>query len=155
LVEAETYKENFYLLDSDSHQVWRYVSTGTALGGPQKYLAENFNEQAVSFTIDGSVWIATKDNVFNFFGGKKQEFTIKNQPHEISEIADIYTKEEISNLYVLDKGLGGVFVFDKTGDYQALYLNNNLKNARSLVVDEAKKIIYFLAQNMLYSFKLQ
>jgi hypothetical protein len=155
LIEAETYKENFYLLDSDAHQVWRYVSTGTALGGPQKYLAENFNGQAVSFAIDGSVWIATKDNVFNFFGGKKQEFSVKNQPREISEIADIYTKEEISNLYILDKGLGGVFVFDKTGDYQALYLNNNLKNSRSLVVDESKKIIYFLAQNILYSFKLQ
>ena len=155
-IEAETFRDKFYLLDSGAKQVWRYFSAGSSLSGPQKYLTENFNGEATSFAIDGAVWIATGDSVSKFFDGKRQDFSIKNQPREISEIADIYTKEGFVNLYILDKGAGGVFVIEKqSGNYVALYQSDNLRGAKAIIVDESKKVVYFLAQNTVYSFKLQ
>ena len=157
LASADTYRDNLYLLDSGAKQVWKYVpAADETLGGPQSYFSESFTETPVSFAVDGSVWMVTKSNLFKFFGGKKQKFEVKNLPRAFSEIADVYTREGLANLYILDKGGSGLFVIEKaSGKYSALYTDDKLKEATSVAVDEANRIAYVLAGNIVYSFNLK
>jgi len=156
LVAADTYRGNLYLLDEAAKQIWKYLPVGDGLAGPANYFSEAFNETLVDFTVDGNVWIASKNTIFKFFGGKKQAFEVKNSPQPFSEIADIYTREGNSNLYIFDKGAGGLFIIEKSsGSYSGLYLADKLKEASCLVVDEVKKTTYVLVGNIIYSFNLR
>ncbi|MCH7541603.1 hypothetical protein IH981_02400 [Patescibacteria group bacterium] len=73
-----------------------------------------------------------------------------------SNIADIYTGEATTNLYILDKGEGGIFVIEKSsGNYLGLYKSGSLTQAEAIVVDEAKKTVYVLVSDSIRSFKLK
>jgi len=157
LIGADTYRDNLYLLDAGAKQIWKYVpASADALSGPQTYFSESFSETPVSFAVDGSVWVATKADLLKFFAGKKQKFEIKNLPRSFSEIADVYTKEGFANLYILDKGVGGLFVIEKaSGKYSALYTEDKIKEASSVAVDETNRVVYALIGNTVYSFNLK
>jgi len=153
IVDAQSYKNNLYLLDSKAKQIWKYTPSGSSLTGPSSWLFQELKEEPRAFAIDGSVWVSFKSTLQKYTGGKSQSFEVKNQPESFRDIKDIYTTDSQINLYVLDRGVGGVFVVEKeTGNYIGLYKNDKLKNAISLVVDEAKKTLYFLNDNTLYSF---
>ncbi|MDP2720370.1 MAG: hypothetical protein Q8O75_00195 [bacterium] len=156
LIAADTYQENLYLLDAVAKQIWKYVSLGSSLAGPQDYLAEKLSSEPVSFAVDGAVWVGDKKTVTKYFSGKKDSFSVKNAPSKFGQIIDLYTREGTANLYVLDKNREAVFVIEKeSGNYLGLYKNASLAQAQSLAVDEAKKQVYILKNNAIYSFKLK
>jgi hypothetical protein len=156
LIAADSYRGNLYLLDSEAKQIWKYMPAGEGLSGPANYFSESFNEVATSFAVDGSVWVATKNTLLKFSSGKKQTFEVKNLPQSYSEIAEVYTSEGNANLYIFDKGAGGLFIIEKSsGNYSGLYMADKLKEASSAVVDEAKKVVYVLAGNTIYTFNLK
>jgi hypothetical protein len=156
LSSARTYRGNLYLLDSKARQIWKYLPAATALSGPQAYLKQALGSEPVAFAIDSAIYVSDGSKVLKFFGGEKAAFEIKNPPRAISKIGDIFTLEGMAGLYVLDKGGGALFVISKEdGEYKGLYQNDKLKDAKSIVVNEAGKTVYFLAGNTIYSFKLQ
>jgi hypothetical protein len=156
LISADTYRSNFYLLDSKAKQVWKYLPAGTGLGNPQPYFAKEFKGTPTSFAVDGAVWVVTKDKIFKFFGGNEDKFSVQDSPKGFSDITDIYTSEGLANLYVLDKGAGGVFVIEKSsGKYRSFYKASGINEAEALTVDEAKKTIYLLVNNEVKFFKLK
>ena len=156
LVDAATYREYFYILDKDAKQIWKYVPDSSGLTGPQSYFTGSEDKEFLNLAIDGAIWVSTKDAVYKYLTGKKADFEIKHAPQSFEDIAAIYTKEGLSYLYILDKSEGAVFVIEKANsEYAGLYRNSNLKNAESLVVDEANKTVYILSENIIYSFKLK
>jgi len=156
IVDAGTYRNNLYLLDATAKQIWKYTPAGEGLVGPQNYLAESPAEVPVAIAIDGSVWLVSKNNLFKYFGGRNQKIELKGLPQSLIEIVDIYTREGVANLYILDKGAGGVFVIEKaSGNYSAFYKDEKLKNARSIAVDEAGKTVYCLIENTIYLFSFK
>ena len=155
-VAADSYLENLYLLDEEAKQIWKYVPVGAGLSAPRKYLTEELKTPPVSFSVDGAVWIASKNGVFKYFDGKKAEFKVKNSPKKFSNITDLYTKAGLTKVYILDRGEGGVFVIEKaSGDYVGFYTAGELTNAEALVVNEAKKTVYVLGSDTISSFKLK
>ena len=156
LIAASTYRENLYLLDSKAKQIWKHVPVGGVLSNPQSYLEKEFKDTPVSFAVDGAVWVATKNKIYKFFGGKEDKFSLKGAPIGFSSIVDIYTEEGVANLYVLDKSEGGVFVIEKSsGKYLGFYKPSNIASAKALSVDEPNKTVYVLIKNEVRSFKLK
>ena len=126
------------------------------MGGPTAYFTQEFKHQAVSFAVDGSVWVATKSEIFKFFGGKEDKFAVKDAPVGFNNIANIYASESTANLYILDRGEGGVFVIEKSsGKYLGLYKSSALTQAEAISVDEAKKTAYILVEDSIITFKLK
>lgn len=155
IIDAAAYRSNLYLLDSKAKQIWKYVPAASGLAGPQTYLKEQLNVDPVSFSVDGAVYLANKEEVYKFFNGNKQPFEIKDIPREISEIVDIYTRENYANLYILDRN-NGIFVINKeTGNYKGLYTSDKLAEATSFVVSEKAKTAYFLIGNSIYSIDIK
>ena len=156
LIAAATYRGNLYLLDSSAKQIWKHVAGGEGLSSPSGYFAGEFKEAPVSFAVDGSVWVATKNKVLKYFGGNKAEFSVKNQAVPFENIARVFTNEGLTNLYILDKGAGGVFVIKKdSGEYLGFYKSGDLSDAESIAVNEPNKRVYVLAGEKISSFKLR
>ena len=156
IIAADTYRDNVYLLDKDAGQIWKHTPAGSGLGGPTAYFTQEFKNQAVSFAVDGSVWVAKKSEIFKFFGGKEDKFAVKDAPVGFGNIGNIYASEATTNLYVLDRSEGGVFVIEKSsGKYLGLYKNGRLTQAEAISVDEAKKTVYVLSEDAIGSFKLK
>jgi len=156
LIGADLYRENLYLLDKEAKQIWKYVPAAKGLGGPQKYFEESLEESPVSFAVDGAVWVASERELSKYYAGKKDAFTIKNSPKTFSEIVGIYTKDAQKNIYVLDKGAGGVMAIEKSsGEYQGFFKSAEIKKAVSLAVDEPNKKAYLLIEDAIFSFNLK
>lgn len=156
LQEADTYRDNFYLLDTGARQIWKYVPGGSeSLVGPTPYFSEKFGGTSVSLAVDASIWVATKKSVFKYFAGRRDKFSIEATPTSFSEIVDIYTSEAAKNLYILDKK-EGVFIIEKaSGKYLGLYKNSKFEKVESLATDEAKKKTYLLIENAVYVLELR
>jgi len=156
LIAADTYRSNLYLLDTDDKQVWKYAPFSDGLSGPQAYFSQDFKENFVSFAVDGAIWVASKNEIFKFFAGNKDKFVVKGAPGKFSNIKDVYTTEFLGNLYVLDKTESGIFVIEKTtGNYLGLYKAGEFTQAEAIAVDEAKKTVYTLINDTIFSFSLR
>lgn len=156
LISANTFSDNLYFLDAEAGQIWKYTSAGNILSGPQNYFQFRFEERPTAFAIDGAIYISSRRDIYKYIAGQKQNFQVKNLPRAFGSIVDLYTGQEASGLYILDKENGSVVVIDKSsGEYKEMYEDDRLKESDSLVVEEVKKRAYFLAGNKIYWIKLK
>ncbi|MCH7541580.1 hypothetical protein IH981_02250, partial [Patescibacteria group bacterium] len=99
LTAADIYRGNVYLLDESAKQIWKYVPATGGLGGPTAYFTQEFKNSPRSFAVDGAIWVVTRSEIFKFFTGKKDKFSVKEAPVRFSNITDIYTSEATTSLY--------------------------------------------------------
>ena len=156
IIDATLFSDNFYLLDSEAGQIWKYTSAGDGLSGPQNYFPVRFEHTPTAFAIDGAIYISSERDIFKFVSGKKQDFQIKNLPRAFGKIVDLYTQQKSSNLYVLDKENGSIVVISKDlGEYKGIYESELIKESDSFVVDEKNKTVYFLVGNTIHQINLK
>ena len=156
IIDATIFSDNFYLLDSEAGQIWKYTPAGEGLSGPQNYFPVRFEAKPTAFAIDGAIYISSERDIFKFVAGQKQDFQIKNLPRAFGKIADLYTQQKSSNLHVLDKENGSVVVISKeSGEYKGIYENDKLRQSSSFVVEEKSKKVYFLVGNTIYQITLK
>jgi hypothetical protein len=155
LVAGDSYRNNVYLLDRGAKQIWKHVPAGSGLSAPRGYFTEEFKKEPTSFSVDGAIWVGSKNEIFKYFGGNKDKFSVSDAPKKFSNIVDVYTKEGLSNLYVLDRGESGIFVIEKSsGAYLGFYSAGELASADAITIDEANKTGYVLHEDTISSFKL-
>ena len=58
-------------------------------------------------------------------------------------------------MYVLDRDLGRILVFDKDGVYQSQYQWEGMKDISDFVVSEEEKKIFLLSKNNIYALELK
>ena len=155
IVGADTYQGNLYLLDSTNKEVWKYARAGSGLSLPQKYFKKKPGiENPAAIAIDGAIWIGDKEGkILKFLGGNEQKFDISGLDKPMGEIADIFTTEGSTRLFVLDKGNGRILVLDKSGKYVSQHVGEDFKKATTLVVDENAKTVYIGVGESIKSFK--
>lgn len=149
---------NVYILDKKSSQVLKFVS---ADGGFSKndYFASGVSpdlSQAVSMTIDGSIWILLENGTIKrFTKGKPNNFTISSLDKNFSKPTRIFTNASLGRIYILDNGNSRIVVFNKEGAYLEQYQTKILKEAKDLEVSEKDKKIFILSQNKIYEIGLK
>jgi len=149
------YTGNLYLIDKGANTIWRCSGSGASFGTKQKWLAPGVTvdfSKITGLTIDGSIWtITSSGKIVKFSLGNPQNITPSGIFPEISTIDAIYTNETLANVYLLDKNNKRVVVLDKSGKYQAQYLNDKIGEATNILVSEKdKKIILLVGQKLLY-----
>lgn len=153
--------DNLYLFDRGRNQIWRYLAgedMSQALSSRQSWFPKNPPElsRAVSFAIDGSIWfLTTEGKILKFTQGIPAEFKLIGLAQALASPAVIYTNEKTSFLYVLDRGNKRIVVFAKSGEYQAEYLWEGLKDITDMVVSEAEKKILLLAGSKIFEMELK
>lgn len=151
------FNNNLYLLDKGKNLIWRYAWIGSNFGEKRNWLGTNTYDfsSSICMSIDGSVWILNKDKIEKFSLGKKEEFTTSNLPYPFSEVTKIYTSDKEQNLYVLDKGMGRIYVFGKDGNYKTAYFGEEIKNATDFIVNEVQKKIFLLSSSKIFEIELK
>jgi hypothetical protein len=162
---TEGYNGNFYLLDSGSGKILRYLPTADGYGNPpDNYLEGDAAidlSNAVDMAIDGNIWILYSDGtVQTFFQGRQQPFVLQAPPDgPITDPRAIYTGSAAGTaqtLYIADSGGGRILEYDKNGAYLRQFRpadkadQEKLRRMTDLQVDELNRTFYILASDGLY-----
>lgn len=158
IVSLASYGGNLYLLDQTKNTIWKYIATDFGFSARTSYLNPDTKRDfslAFKLVIDGSVWVVTHHNIFKFSKGLPENFIFKGFSETLENISSFSTDESTSYLYVLDKNLSRIVVFEKDGNYYAQYQWEELKDASDILVSGEEKKIFVLRGSKLYAIDIR
>jgi len=158
VVGLSSFGSNVYLLDKGANLIWRYSGTESGFGKKANWLVDKPDlGSAVSMAIDGSIWVLEKDKILKFTFGKQESFSLtkmpaspRGEPENFGEPIKIWTSADNENLYVLDKGIGKIWVIAKNGEYRGSFAGEWIKSSSDIVTVEGSKKIFVLSGTKIY-----
>ncbi len=161
-VTVMSYAGNFYILDPQAGQIFRYrPGEGGYPDPPEDYFPQNGRElltNAVDMAIDGYVYILySTGDVRKFEGGKPAAFELGGLDRPFNHPAAIYTApdEQVRYLYIADAGNRRIVQLEKDGRFirqlkPPIEGDVDFADLRSLFVDEIAGKLYLVDSRALY-----
>ncbi len=149
------FANSLYFLDKENAQIIRYALSPNPENEllPSLWMAypDLKLRDAVSLTIDGSIWILEESGVLRrYWGGQLQE-TIKPDfwppPQRPSKI---YTASSLPYIYILDPPEKRLIIIDKKGGIIKQYRSEKLDKLKDFAISEDGKNIYLLSGREVY-----
>ena len=156
--DMEAYAGNLYLLDRGSNSVWKYIAAEEGFSDRISYVNKGVSADLRSMaqiSIDGSVWAAGSSGIIKFTSGNRDIFSFADFSETVTGIDAISTSDENNYLYLLDKTLERIIIFDKEGVYNSQYQWPDLKNADGLAASEKEGKIYILIKDKIHAIDLK
>jgi len=153
-----SYAGNIYVIDKSLSVILKYTPSESGFANSSNWLGEGITvnlTQTLKTSVDGMIWVLTKDKIYKFSHGIPQNFSYSGIFPLITEPISIFTDDQSQNLYILDQANNRVVVVDKEGNYIAQYVSEKIKSAADLVVSEEEKKLILLAEGKLYYIDLQ
>ncbi|MDP3918056.1 MAG: hypothetical protein Q8Q30_02700 [Candidatus Woesebacteria bacterium] len=149
------YAGNIYIIDKSNNQIYRHSGSGKTFGQKAEWLAPSVEvdfSKVIDMTIDGSIWLlSSSGKVSKFTLGNPQTVSLSGLNEPFTNPTAIYTNEKLKNVYILEKDKGRVVAIDKSGEFKLQYLNDEIKNAKDIVVSEEEgKIILLTGPKLMY-----
>lgn len=151
------YNRKLYTLDSANNQIYKHSQTQTGYDKGTPWIQESSVDikDVISFSIDGELYaLKTNGEILKFAGGKLQAFAISGLDPALKNPTQIWTYNDVKNIYILDPATKRVIALDKNGVLVKQYTSSEWKNPSSMVVDEAAKKVYILDSNKIFEFKI-
>lgn len=159
-LDVETYGSRYaYILDPVENQIWKYERRKNNYSGAVAYNQGADLSRAVSFTIDGAVYILSDDgSIQKIFRGEKQDFSFREMPSTpiSGKNLKIFTSIDLDYLYILDPENERVLIFTK-GEKFATYKKQviyGVPDATDLVVDSNGQKVNLITKDKIYEFAL-
>lgn len=160
-VAVQGYNNKFYILDPDANQIWKYTRSRDKFGTAEQYNVDADLKSAVSFAIDGNVFVVNKDgSLVKLFGGNKQNLVLKRQPVKpLASPTKLFTQLDMPQVYFLEPSEHRVMVYykdDKTQGltYQAQYVFDDITGLRDLYFDKDTSKLYLMDATKVYEVDL-
>ena len=154
VVDMELYNGNIYVLDESTEEVYKFLVTEGGYSDKKTYFGAG---QTISLTgatglsIDGSVYLSTKDSVQKYLSGVRESFS-PDFPTENAQFDHIYTDADIEQLYILDKKNASVYILTKEGEYQRQIQSSVFAKANALFVYD--DMIFTINNEKIYTVSL-
>ncbi len=158
-IDMKTYGRYTYVLDPVENQIWKYERKRANYSGAIPYNEGSDLSRAVSFAIDGAIYIITDEGKLQkIFRGQKQNYTFRELPSQemAGKNLKIYTTPELDYLYVLDPENERLLIFVK-GDQFATYKKQifyDLPDARDFIIGNSGQKVNLLTKDQIYEFSL-
>ena len=152
IIQINTFMTYLYVLQEKT--ITRYTRIENGFDEGKDWLKKPFTFSTNSaIAISESIFTTTADGkVIRFTQGLQENFT---QDATVQKADFIYTTEDAQYLWVIDTQNGTLFKLDKKdGKAVNSFIDENFKNAKSLVVDEKNNIAFTTSQNEILSFTL-
>jgi hypothetical protein len=158
-VDIEIFNNRIYLLDPSSGQIWRYYQQRNGFSGADAYIADTeILKDAVSFSIDGSIYVLNQDgSLIKLLSGEVEEnFDVRKAPgSDLSGATVLNTEFEMFQTFVLDPAESRVLIYNKdsrTGDlvYASQFVLENAEELRDIHVDKEASRLYVLGKTKVY-----
>lgn len=155
IVDAQSYLTYVYLLDQNSNQIYRYPRADGGFGQKIAWLKDNITiKDAKNIAINENIFILNGNNeIIRLAQGKKQDYTIETTATPIAP-DKIYTEQNFSNLYILDKTNSRIIKLDMDGHIVNQYYNEQIKNTKDFSVSEENNLIYISDASGIKSFAM-
>ncbi len=151
------YNRKLYTLDTQGGQIYRHNQTQTGYDKGTAWITDVGVDikNAASITIDGDVYVLKNNGqVIKLSAGKVQPFSLNALDPALTNPTQIWTYNDVKNIYILEPSTKRVVVLDKNGTLIKQYTSSNWVNPESMIVDEARNTVYILDSNKIYSFPL-
>ena len=151
------YNQKIYSINTLGDQILRHSPTQLGFDKGAPWLkSESDLSDAVSLAIDGDLFLLKANGeIYKFVSGVKQEFAVTGLDPALSNPAEIWTYNNVKNIYVLEPTNRRVVVLDKQGQLLQQYTQASWQSPTGMVVDEEKKVIYILDDNKIYRFGIE
>ncbi|MBI4136448.1 hypothetical protein HY469_00140 [Candidatus Roizmanbacteria bacterium] len=131
-VALESFNDNLYLLDTRTG-IAKLPKTEAGFGSPRTWFETEVSldfGDVKDLAIDGSIWVATNDNILKFTQGIPDPYSL--QGGVLTTAKALYTDADSNLLYILEQDR--VVIFDKKGVYQEQYVWSGMAEATDIVV---------------------
>lgn len=158
-LDIKTYGRYAYILDPVENQIWKYTRQRANYSGATPYNQGADLSRAVSFAIDGAVYVLSDDGTIQkIFRGKKVSHSFRNLPSIPFQGKNlkIYTSAELDFIYILDPDNERVLVFTK-GENFATYKKQiifNAENAQDFRIETSGQKAQILTNDKIYEIPL-
>ncbi len=144
-----------YVLNKTKGNIYRYVpAEGDTLTDAVTWLraGQSIDFQNVhSFTIDGDVWLTTKQGrIQKFTSGQEADFEVKGLKESFTTPITLYTREDLDNLYVVEPQKNRMVVLTKEGDFLKEVQSSSFASVTSIVADETLKKAFALSGSLVF-----
>lgn len=155
-VDVAAYGRYIYILNPDDNQIYKYARLRNTYSNGGAYNNDADLEGAKALTIDGNIYVL-KDGgrIVKIFKSKQQPFQVEDLAVDISEATDIFTGQELDNLYILDPVNKRVVIIDKQkARYFGQIIFEDLENINSIYVEENENKLYLLTDREVYQINI-
>ncbi len=158
-IDIQAYSKYAYVLDPVENQIWKYERQRSAYTAATAYNKGADLSRAISFSIDGSIYILSDDGTIQkLFRGEKQEYSFRDIPSTpfSGQNLKIFTTDEHEYLYVLDPDNARVLVFTK-GERFATYKKQvlfGISGVKDFTVDPSGQKVNIMSSDKIYEFSL-
>lgn len=152
------YNDNIYSLDSTSGSLNKISQILAAKPTVTNWYTGNKDllKGAKELNIDGSVWLVNKNQIIKLFKGKEEAFELGKINQALGSNLELYTQTDWSSMYLLDQDNGRLLVINKeNGAVLRQYLNNDLGQAKNLIVDDNQNNALITLENKIYKFSVK
>lgn len=151
------YNKRLYTLDTASNQIYKHNNINDSFSSGTTWLTNNYDlSDAVSFTIDGSIYVLKNNGeVYKFLKGEKQDFTVATMEKPLNQPTKIYTDIDSSFIYILDPQNQRLVVLDKEGKLQAQYVSGQFTDLKDFLIKENENKIYLLNSTQILIMPIQ
>lgn len=154
ITDLVIYNLRSYILDTNNNQIYRHNPTQTGYDKGTEWLKEPVDlSDAMSLAIDGDIYVLKQNgDIYKFDGGQKTDFNISGLDPKLVNPLEIWTYNDVQNIYILEPTNKRVIILDKEGKMINQYTATEWQNPTSMIVDEPAKTIYILDNNKVYKF---
>ena len=164
--DINIYGNRLYTLEPDANQIYKHSKTLDGFGKEKGWIKDETNiSDALSFTIDGSVYVMKKTaQIFKFHQGKTAEFTLDEFQPVLSikdpNILDpqgnikIFTDDELKYLYLLDGPSKRLIVLSKQGKLIKQFTSEEFIDLKDFIINRKENKAWLLAGTKIFEIEI-
>jgi len=164
--EINVYGNRLYTLEPDANQIYKHSKTLDGFSKEEGWIKDETNiSDALSFTIDGSVYVMKKTGqILKFHQGKKTEFaldefqptlSIKN-PNILEPQGNIkiFTNDELSYLYLLDGPSKRLIILNKQGKLIKQFTSEKFIDLKDFIISRKEDKAWILSGTKIFEIEI-
>jgi hypothetical protein len=137
------YNGNIYMVDAGKDEIYKYLVAEGGYSAKTSYVKSGKADlaKANAMAIDRSIYVLNGSRVMKYESGNSINFAIKIPGGDDLEFDDIFTSDDIDNVYLLDKAAKKIFVVSKDGEFLKQISVSVIGEATDFVVDQKEGIL--------------
>lgn len=155
VTDFDVFANRLYVLDVGQKNILRLNKSANNYNQSETWLDETVGlENAVTFDIDGSIYVLFKDgSIKKYDGGTESEFTVATFSPSLSGATELLKTDPAEPFYILNPTTQRVVVLNGDGNLEQQFTHPEFANAKDLLVDG--DTAYVLTSNNVVSFSLK
>ena len=154
----EGFATYIYVLNPEKRNIYRYAKQEEGYSDPIGWVsgAAGFDYQQVSsWAIDGEMWVATRDGgLHKLASGQEQEFKVTGLSEPFTHALQVFTHEDLENLYVLEPDGKRLVVLNKKGEFLKEIKSDSLSSTTALFVSEELGKAFAVSGSIVYAMSI-